>query len=120
MAAELDDMLRRYLEREEADPVRKRLERQAEWSIEHDRKDDVRHAEIVRSLDGHDYRIGSLEAKASELSSEFENTGRHNLESLRVKARRIDDVRLKVAVGVCIAVLSGGLVQLLHLLGGPH
>lgn len=115
---DLDEMLRRYLEREEADPIRRRLEAQADWSVEHERKDDHRHGDIIRAIDGHAFRISGLEAKAVHLEDEVENTGQHRLDSIRAKAKRWDDLLWRIIGLGVVGLLGAGVVELVHRFAG--
>lgn len=61
MTPDLDEMLRRYLEREESDPLRARLQHLTDWQSEHEHADKERHQIVVATLDAHHYRLQTLE-----------------------------------------------------------
>lgn len=111
---DLDKMLRGYLEREERDPVREILRKQADWQMGHEQKDEVRHGELLRRLDGHHFRIGSLEQQASKLEKEVEDTGQHNIAALKSQLRRWDDLRWRIFQLVVLFLLGGGVVEFIH------
>jgi len=89
MAADpdLDDLLRDFLRRENDDPVRTHLARQFDWMQRHEALDNQRHTEIMRNLDAHGYRLKTLESEQNRLDRVVEDTGRHEIESLRARAR---------------------------------
>lgn len=104
----LDEMLLEYLRREKDDPIRDRLRHFADWQQEHEKKDDSRHHEVLRAIDGHHYRLGSLEAKAGELAEEVENTGQHNIEELQKKASKHGDRVWDVVKLLLAAIIGAG------------
>lgn len=116
--SDLDDMLREYLTREREDPIRKRLENQAEWMLKHEREDSGRHAELMLVINGHGFRLTTLEGKATALEEDVEITGQHNIDALRLKARRIDDAVFKAVMIAVIALLGGGIVEFIHRAAG--
>ena len=124
---DLDEMLRRYLQREEEDPIRKRLERTAEWQIEHDQKDEHRHGEVVRALDGHNFRLQTLEQKAVKLAEDVEDTGEHRLEALQAalneakgQIQSTHTERRNFWIGVGSAVIGGVIVAMIAAHFGIH
>jgi hypothetical protein len=109
VAEDLDNMLREYLEHEKSDPIRERLKALSQWQLDHDARDTERFNSILRTLDGHNYRITGLEAKANKLEAEVENTGNHEVQALRRKSDRIDSTVFRVVVGVLLVVLGAGI-----------
>ena len=115
MPSSLDDELRTYLEEERrareagatTGVLRSMLQTLTDKVIEHDKEDIRRHAELTTQLGQHHFRIGSLEARQAELAADVEDTGRHNLEELRRKAGRPEDVLWKVVAAVACAVAAG-------------
>jgi hypothetical protein len=83
---DLDARLARYLEEQEADPIRNALNRIAATQLEHEQKDTVRHEEVVSRLDAHGYRLQTLEREARKLEKDVEDTGRHNLHAIELAA----------------------------------
>jgi hypothetical protein len=107
----LDDLLREYLQREKMDPIRIRLSNIANWQVEHETKDAGRHEEFKLSHQALVFRVQSLESKATEIASEVEETGRHNLADLKEKGKKYD----RIVLAVIVAILSGGgLVEVAH------
>ena len=106
--AELDQMLLDYLRREQDDPIRKRLENQADWMLKHERQDEERHTSLLRAIDAHGYRLGSLEAKAGELADEVEHTGQHHIEELKSKDKRAGERVWDVVKLLLAAVIGAG------------
>ena len=70
MTPDLDEMLRAYLEREERDPLRARLQHLTDWQTEHEQKDQERHTAVIETLDAHHYRIQTLEHEAARKAAE--------------------------------------------------
>ena len=124
---ELDAMLLKYLQREEDDPIRKRLEHHANWQMEHDRKDEERHVTVVRALDGHNFRLQSLEQKATKLEGEVEDTGEHRVADLqrqlsdaRGSLEKRDETRRNFWLGVVTAIVGGVSVAMILAHFGIH
>jgi len=122
---QLDEMLWEYLRKEEDDPLRdrldlhgKRLENQANWSIEHEKLDATRHGELMRALDGHNFRIGNLEKVADKLEDEVEDTKSHDLRALRASNKRWSDLLWRIAGLALAALLAGGVVEFVHRVSG--
>ena len=111
---DLDSRLARYLDREEEDPVRRILHKQADWQFQHEKDDATRHGEVMRSLEGHAHRLGSLEFKAGELAKGVEDTGRHYVSELRGKVKRWDDLVWRIVTALVLVVGGAGVGALVY------
>lgn len=116
METDIEDLLRRYLEKEAEDPIRRRLEVITNWQLNHDKQDDSRHADIFRTLDGHNYRITGLEQKANEIKTEVEDTKNHNLDEIRKRnsmfrerETTVRDLIVKTLWGILILLAGVGI-----------
>jgi len=109
MTDSLDDMLREYLLREKADPIRDRLKGLADWAMEHDDKDNKRHGELLLAQQSHNFRLATLEQRAEKVEDEVEDTKTHNLESLKKKQERFDNWAFRAVAGVVIFLAGVGL-----------
>lgn len=115
---DLDRKLLKFLDREEDDPIHKRLQRQADWMVEHEAKDDARHVELLRASDSQSWRIATLEQRAQKLEKDIDDSGVHHLESLRAKAKKVDDLIMRIVWLGLSALLAGGIVELIHRVAG--
>ena len=108
--SDLDDRLRRYLDREDEAPIHVTVRRIVDQMNVHEIKDVERHEELRRITDSHHHRISTLEAKSTELAREVEDTGRHHVDELTRKVRRTDATIYKAGVLVVAAIIGAGLV----------
>jgi hypothetical protein len=112
---ELDSRLARYLDREDEDPIRQRMARFVDWQHAHE----AAHTELLRVLDSHAYRLGSLEFKASELAKGVEDTGRHYVTELRGKVKRVDDLWWRILLMIIVAIGGSGIGAIVYHLARP-
>lgn len=111
---EIDARLARYLDAEDDDPIRRRLANYAEWQVQHEKDDGRRHAEVIRALDGHSYRLGSLELKAGELAKGVEDTGRHYVSALTHRVKRVDDLVWSIVRAIVFVLGGAGVGALVY------
>jgi hypothetical protein len=114
MTSDLDEMLRAYLQAQRDNPVQDTLKRIADAQIAHEQLDIVRHGELVAGLNGHNFRLSSLESRADKFEEHEEITGQHQLESLRAANKRWSDGAWYVIRLVVVCLLGGGVVEIVH------
>ena len=108
--SDLDDRLRRYLDREDEAPIHATVRRIVDQMNVHEIKDVERHEELRRITDSHHHRITTLESRATELAREVEDTGRYHVDELTRKVRRTDATIYKAGVLVVAALIGAGVV----------
>ena len=108
---DLDDMLRRYLLREEASPIHETVRKLVDEVNRQELRNVERHEELRRITDSHHHRISTLESRATELAREVEDTGRHHVDELTRKVRRTDATIYKAGVLVVAALIGAGVVS---------
>ena len=111
---ELDEKLKAYLEREESEreaghsneALHGTITRVADWTIERDKADIARFAEVHSRLDQHGYRIGSVEKTAAKIEEKAdrlaEDTGNHRI----IVAERKGEGPVKVLLAIMGAALA--------------
>ena len=107
---DLDDMLRRYLLREEASPIHETVRKLVDEVNRQELRNVERHEKLLRVTDAHHYRLTTLEAKQAELAQDVEDTGKHDLDELTRKVRRTDSTLYKAAVVVLAGLDGAGIV----------
>lgn len=100
---ELDENLRKYIEREAQDVLRRETER--------------RFKDLERESYDYARRLENLEKKAERAEDDKEDTGRHRVESIRAKNKRYEDLVWTIVRLAIIALLSGGVVEFFHRVG---
>jgi hypothetical protein len=127
---DVEAMLHEYLLEQRQNPIRKSLERLTDALNAHETKDHERHVELIRRLDSHDFRIGTLEGRATKAEAAIEEvedvTGRFQIPNGHAHNGRKSLVPRDVVRWLLIAALvagSGGIGALAHWLaslGGGH
>ena len=126
----LDERLRSYLDREESEralgktneAILSAVARVSDALGEH-KGDNIRQfAKVDARLDQHDYRLGSVEKTAAKVEAKAdqiaEDTGNHRIVLAEAHGRRWDDMVWGVAKLALLALLGGGIVEVIHRAAG--
>lgn len=110
----LNIRLLRYLEHEDTEPIRGMIREMGSQLLAYEQANIQRFGDIRTLIDGHNWRLSQLEQKANKLEDKVEETGRHQIQSLRAKAKRYEDTGWLVVRATLLVLLGGGVVEFVH------
>lgn len=113
MSPDLEEQLREYMrDMRVADVVGTMRSIQGQL-VDHERRDEVRHTEVMGHIKGHSLRIGALEKKDEELrdsdkdlARQLENTGNWSREQLVTEKRKLEGLLWKLLFAIGGAMLG--------------